>query len=270
MSEIIPATCLLQAGKLPKHIAIIMDGNGRWARQHNRSRIWGHQAGAKTVREIVRECARLGSHPSGKALGSHHPVYTEHSECVKDGIQQLTLYAFSTENWKRPPSEVNFLMRLLKRYLVKERPELAKNNIRFAAIGRIAELPPAVQQELAKTIELSAANTGMTLCLALNYGGRVEIIDAVKKMCQAVKEGNLSVSKIDTEVLRQYLYKPEMPDPDLLIRTGGEMRISNFFLWEIAYTELWVTPALWPDFDKKHLHEALQDYARRERRFGGV
>ncbi len=229
---------------LPQHIAIIMDGNGRWAKQKGRSRIKGHEAGAKSVRTIVRECARLG-------------------------VKRLTLYAFSRENWRRPRIEINFLMRLLKHYLVKERPELMKNKIRFAAIGRIAELPQGVQKELSKTIDLTSTNTGLILCLALNYGGRTEIVDAVRKIVQD-KRLSLNPEGITEETFSQYLYDPTMKDPDLLIRTASEMRLSNFLLWQTSYTELWITPTLWPDFCEKDLREAIQAYGARTRKFGGL
>jgi len=234
-----------QTQNLPEHIAIIMDGNGRWAKQKGFSRIRGHNAGANTVREIAEEAARLG-------------------------IKQLTLYAFSTENKKRPALEINFLMRLLKSYLVKERERLMKNNIRFTAIGRLNELPSLVQKELTKTMEMTAGNKGTILCLALNYGGRAEILDAVKKIAADVKNNSLSPDKINEETIKKHLYQPEMKDPDLLIRTANEMRISNFLLWQISYTELWITPVLWPDFTKEHLQQAINDYGKRERRFGGI
>lgn len=231
--------------KLPRHIAIIMDGNGRWARKRSFNRIRGHIEGVKSVREITEECA------------SKH-------------IKQLTLYAFSRENWSRPRIEVELLMRLLKRYLIKERPTIQKNNIRFTVIGRIDGLPKDVQREIEINIEESRHNTGMVLCLALNYGGRTEIVDAAKRLAKEVKDGKLSLEEIDEEIFKNYLYTSEMTDPDLLIRTAGEMRVSNFLLWEISYTELWVTPVCWPDFRKKHLEEALSDYAKRERRYGGL
>jgi undecaprenyl diphosphate synthase len=230
---------------LPGHIAIIMDGNGRWAKKQGLSRRKGHETGANLVRDIVTECAQIG-------------------------IKWLTLYAFSSENWKRPSYEVNFLMRLLKKYLIKERPELMKNNIRFTAIGKLEVLPKFAQEELENTEKITSVNTGMIFSLALNYGGRLEIIDAVRKIGREVEAGKISPEKIDENTFRKYLYKPEMPDPDLLIRTGGEMRISNFLLWEISYTELYITPVLWPDFNKQELHKALKDYAKRERRFGGI
>lgn len=229
----------------PQHIAIIMDGNGRWAKQQGLARIRGHEAGAKTVREITRECARLS-------------------------IKRLTLYAFSSENWKRPRYEINYLMRLLRKYLVKECGELMKNNIRFSAIGRLDELPRATQKELDRTIELTAKNTGTTLCLALNYGGRAEIVDAVKRIVRAVTNQTINPEKIDEGTISQHLYNPSMEDPDLLIRTASEMRISNFLIWQTSYTELWVTPVLWPAFTKQDLHEAIRDYGQRKRRFGGI
>lgn len=232
-------------GSLPEHIAIIMDGNGRWARQKKLLRIKGHETGAKAVREITRECA-------------------------KKHIKQLTLYAFSQENWKRPKREIDLLMKLLKNFLIGEREEIQKNNIRLTAIGRIKELPEFVQRELSISIEESKMNTGMVLCLALNYGGRTEIIDATKKIVAELKKGKLKIDEITEESFKKYLYMPNMPDPDLLIRTGGEMRISNFLLWEISYAELWVTDTYWPDFKKPHLEEALSAYANRERRYGGL
>ncbi|MBM4055928.1 MAG: isoprenyl transferase [Planctomycetes bacterium] len=232
-------------GLLPEHIAIIMDGNGRWARQQKLLRIRGHEAGAESVREITRECA-------------------------KKHIKQLTLYAFSQENWKRPKREIALLMKLLKNFLISERGEIRENNIRLTAIGRIEELPEFVQKELAISMEQSKMNTGMVLCLALNYGGRSEIIDATKKIAGELKDGKLKPEEITEESFKKYLYMPDMSDPDLLIRTGGEMRVSNFLLWEISYTELWVTDMYWPDFRKSHLEEALEEYAKRERRYGGL
>lgn len=232
-------------GHLPSHVAIIMDGNGRWARQRGLVRIRGHKEGIESVREITRECA-------------------------KRHLKQLTLYAFSQENWKRPKREVNLLMKLLKEFLVKERKEIEENNIRLTAIGRISGLPEDVQRELAISIEESKDNTGMVLCLALNYGGRSEIVDAAKDIAKSVKDGKMDLDEITEETFKKFLYTGEMTDPDLLIRTGGEMRVSNFLLWEISYTELWVTPICWPDFRKEHLEEAMKDYARRERRFGGL
>jgi undecaprenyl diphosphate synthase len=230
---------------LPRHIAIIMDGNGRWAQQTGRPRVWGHRQGAKTVRTITEECARLG-------------------------LGQLTLYAFSLENWRRPEEEVNALMALLRRFLIKEREILMKNNIRLTAIGRLAGLPAAVRAELEFTRKMTAHNTGMILCLALSYGGRGEILDAVKAIAGKVAAGQLQLDMLDEKLFSQHLYQPDMPEPDLLIRTGGEMRISNFLLWQISYAELWVTPVMWPDFGIAELHQALHEFGKRERRFGKV
>jgi undecaprenyl diphosphate synthase len=222
-----------------------MDGNGRWARQQGLQRVLGHESGAETVREITRECSRLG-------------------------VGRLTLYAFSAENWKRPEHEVRYLMSLLKKYLVSERREIMDNNIRFTAIGRLHELPDDVRRELAQTIEMSSRNTGMVLCLALAYGGRVEIVDAVRRLARDVQEGRCSPEEIDEQAIARYLYDPGAPDPDLLIRTGGDLRVSNFLLWQISYTELWVTPVKWPEFKREHLHEAIREYSQRDRRFGGI
>jgi undecaprenyl diphosphate synthase len=231
--------------KIPSHIAIIMDGNGRWARQQGLRRILGHESGAKTVRDISRECSRLG-------------------------VGRLTLFAFSAENWKRPEIEVKFLMKLLGDYLVNERPEIMDNNIRFTAIGRLEELPGEVKEKLAETIRISSKNTGMVLSLALAYGGRNEIVDAVRRLAREVKEGKRTPESIDEETISKYLYDSGAPDPDLLIRTGGDLRVSNFLLWQISYTELWVTPVKWPDFSKDHLHEAIREFSQRDRRFGNV
>lgn len=230
---------------LPRHVAIIMDGNGRWASKRGLARVRGHIEGVKSVREITEECA------------SRH-------------IEQLTLYAFSSENWSRPRFEVAILMRLLRRYLIREIKTIMDNNIRFAVIGRIEGLPEDVQKEIATEIELSKNNTGMILCLALNYGGRTEIVDAARRLAQKVQEGKLRPEDINEETLKENMYTAGMRDPDLLIRTGGDMRVSNFLLWEISYTELWVTPVYWPDFRKEQLEKALRDYAARERRYGGI
>ena len=228
--------------KIPRHLAVIMDGNGRWAKQHGYRRSIGHREGAESVRQITQECARLG-------------------------VERLTLYAFSADNWKRPPREVRALMRLLKKYLLKERREIMDNNIRFAVVGRIAELPQDVRDEIDTTITLSRANTGMIMCLALNYGGREEIVDAARELAREVGEGERTLESITEEALTRKLYGPE---PELLIRAGGDYRLSNFLLWQISYTELWVTPVMWPEFRKTHLHEALRDFSNRERRFGGL
>ncbi len=236
---------MVKRRRLPNHIAIIMDGNGRWAKRRGFIRVRGHEEGVKSVREITTECAKMH-------------------------IGQLTLYAFSNENWKRSKTEVKFLMRMLKRYLIEERKTIEDNNIILKAIGRIEALPEDVQRELFISIEESKNNTGMILCLALNYGGRTEIADAAKKLAEEVKRRKLDLQDINEDTFKSYMYMPEMPDTDLLIRTGGEMRVSNFLLWEISYAELWFTHVYWPEFRKKHLEEALGDYAKRERRFGGL
>ncbi len=235
----------MSANNLPRHIAIIMDGNGRWARNLGMTRIRGHIKGVNSVRDITTECA-----------GKH--------------LEQLTLYAFSKENWSRPRYEIGLLMRLLKRYLIKERPTIKDNNIRFTVIGQIEGLPEDVRKEIAINIEESKSNTGMILCLALNYGGRAEIVDAAKAIASDVAKGKLSLDEIDEDTFKHHMYTADMRDPDLLIRTGGDMRISNFLLWEISYAELWVTPVYWPDFKKEHLEEAIREYGSRERRYGGL
>ena len=234
----------LPRSKLPRHLAIIMDGNGRWAQQHGLARTGGHEAGARTIRAITTECARLG-------------------------LERLTLYAFSHENWKRPRTEVAFLMRLLKKFLIGERPTLAKNNVRLTAIGRLDDLPAPVRKELDRTIELSAGNTGLNLCLALSYGGRAEIVDACRRLARRVAAGALDPDAIDERRFAGELYQPGH-DPDLLIRTAGEMRVSNFLLWQISYAELYVTAACWPEFDVDELHKALHDFATRTRKYGGL
>jgi len=231
--------------QLPRHIAIIMDGNGRWAQLLGRPRVWGHRAGAKTVRIITEECVQLG-------------------------ISQLTLYAFSHENWQRPKQEIKYLMTLLGRFLVQERKLIMKNNIRFRTIGQTERLPASVRKELNLTKELSANNTGMILCLALSYGGRMEIVDAIKSITRKVVAGKISIGDIDENLCGQHMYQPEMPELDLLIRTGGEMRLSNFLLWQASYSELWITSVLWPDFNTETLHQAIQEFSTRERRFGKV
>jgi undecaprenyl diphosphate synthase len=239
------SSSLPEDAKIPSHIAIIMDGNGRWASEQGLRRVLGHETGAENVREITRECARLG-------------------------VGRLTLYAFSAENWKRPQIEVDGLMSLLRQYLVQERREIMDNGIRFTAIGRLQELPEEVRRELAETEAMSAGNKGMVLCLALAYGGRLEIVDAVRRLAQDVLEGLCAPDGIDERAIADRLYDPSAPDPDLLIRTGGDFRVSNFLLWQISYTELWVTQVRWPEFHKEHLHQAILDYAHRDRRFGGI
>jgi undecaprenyl diphosphate synthase len=235
----------LDPERLPVHIAVIMDGNGRWARQRGLPRVQGHAQGVHSVRSTVEECCRLG-------------------------VQQLTLYCLSSENWKRPANELSFLMALLEQYLIEERKEILDQNIRFSVIGRRGDLPPAVLREIDENARLTSDNTGMGLCLAINYGGRTELIDAVRSLAEQVRDGKLRPEQIDEAAISSALYTSGMPDPDLLIRTAGEMRVSNFLLWQISYAEIWVTERCWPDFDVATLRQALADYARRERRFGGL
>ncbi len=230
---------------LPRHVAIIMDGNGRWAATRGLSRTRGHAAGVESVRAVTRACARRGLH-------------------------QLTLYAFSEENWKRPQREVSLLMRLLRRFLIRERTEIMENDIRLTAIGRLHRLPPDVRRELEKTRELSAGNHGMVLNLALSYGGRQEILDALRAIARRVLANEIDPDEITEEVITAHLYQPDMPPPDLLVRTAGEMRFSNFLLWQVSYTELHVTQACWPEFREGHLDEAFESYGRRVRKFGGL
>jgi undecaprenyl diphosphate synthase len=230
---------------LPTHIAIIMDGNGRWAKQRHLPRIEGHRVGVESVRAIVRASGEVG-------------------------IKYLTLYAFSVENWNRPKDEVDMLMKYLARYLKSEIGELNKNNVRLEVIGQIYRLPEFVQEQLRKTHAALAKNTGLTLILALSYGGRTEIVEAVRAIAEKSKAGQLEPAEITEQSISQHLYTRHYPDPDLLVRTSGEMRVSNFLLWQISYAELVVTSTLWPDFRKPQLFEALEEYARRHRRFGGV
>ncbi|MGI8989742.1 MAG: isoprenyl transferase [Bryobacteraceae bacterium] len=232
--------------RLPAHIAIIMDGNGRWANRRRLPRVSGHKAGVGSVRETVEACAQLG-------------------------ISALTLYAFSVENWKRPRAEVDMLWHLLRFYLRKELMELQRNNIRLQAIGRLDELPPRVRDELDFVVAATAPNNGMRLNLAINYSGRAEIVDALNAILDAARiEGRLSALRIDEDLIGANLYTSTLPDPDLLIRTSGEMRVSNFLLWQIAYAELYVTETLWPDFNRAELLNAILDYQKRDRRFGGL
>jgi len=233
------------ADRLPRHVAVIMDGNGRWARRRMLPRVVGHREGVKRVREIVRACGELG-------------------------IAYLTLYTFSAENWSRPKAEVEQLMRMLERLLRDEVEELDKNNVRFEAIGRIWELPEAVQEGIRAMRERLRENTGLVLILALNYGGRQEIADMAKRAAQVVLDGKADLDSINESTLGSFQYLAELPDPDLLIRTGAEKRISNFLLWQSAYTELYFSDLLWPDFTRAELEKALVDYAGRERRFGRV
>jgi undecaprenyl diphosphate synthase len=237
----------LDPGRLPKHIAIIMDGNGRWARRRHMPRIAGHRAGVAAVRSTVETAA-----------------------CIH--IPALTLYAFSEENWKkRPKSEVDFLMRLLSRYLKLEVPTLNKNNIRLEYIGRQQELPESVQERMESARQATEKNSGMVLTLALNYSARTELVDAFRSLAQAAaRNGGLDHLHVDEEAIGRHLYTKHLPDPDLVIRTSGEMRLSNFLLWQLAYAEIYVTPTLWPDFRGLHLLEGIAEYQKRERRYGGL
>jgi undecaprenyl diphosphate synthase len=236
----------LDPGRLPAHIAIIMDGNGRWAGRRHLPRVAGHQAGVGPVRSAVETCARLG-------------------------VRDLTLYAFSTENWKRPRAEVDTLWRLLRYYLRKEFPEFHKNGIRLRAIGRLEALPGDVREELLSAVEATHGNSGLTVNMAINYSGRGEIVDAVNSVIDAARAaGRLSDLRVDEESIAANLYTAASPEPDLLIRTSGEMRVSNFLLWQIAYSELYVTETLWPDFDRTELLQAILAYQKRERRYGGL
>jgi len=241
-----PDWALAQAvdpGRLPAHIAVIMDGNGRWAKKRNMPRVAGHRAGIEPVRTAVETCARLG-------------------------IQALTLYAFSIENWKRPRAEIETLWRLLRYYLKSELPDLMRNNIRFQTIGRVEALPHQIQRELQETIHATARNTGLRVSLAINYGGRAEIVDAIAAMVDKARRGEHV--EVTEDSVNAHLYTAGLPEPDLLIRTSGEMRISNFLLWQIAYAELYVTDTLWPDFRRADLLRAVLDYQKRDRRFGGL
>src|ERR1700704_2454994 len=236
----------LDPARLPEHIAIIMDGNGRWAKRRSLPRVAGHKAGIGPVRSTVENCARLG-------------------------IRVLTLYAFSVENWKRPRAEVETLWRLLRYYLKQELPELQKNDIRLQAIGRLDALPPQVRRELDAAVDATSANRGLLVNLAINYGGRAEIVDAVNSILEMARlDGSIDKLKIDEKVNPPCLYTASCPDPDLLIRTSGEMRISNFLLWQIAYAELYVTETLWPDFTRAELLRAILEYQKRDRRYGGL
>jgi undecaprenyl diphosphate synthase len=230
---------------LPTHVAIIMDGNGRWAKERHLPRVEGHRNGVESVRAVVRGCGEVG-------------------------IKYLTLYAFSVENWNRPKDEVDTLMKYLARFLKSELGELDRSNVRLEVIGQIYRLPEFVQEQLRRTQSALAKNNGLTLILALSYGGRNEIVDACRSIAAKVKEGALDPAEINEKVVGEHLYTRLWPDPDLLIRTSGEIRVSNFLLWQISYAELVVTATLWPDFRKAQLFEALEEYARRHRRFGGV
>ncbi len=234
---------LIALGNIPRHVAIIMDGNGRWAKARGVPRLMGHRAGRESVREAVKGCAALG-------------------------VEVLTLYTFSIENWQRPVREVNALMTILRQTLRAERKELRANNVRLQVIGRPTDLPAPVREEIAATQRYLESCTGMQLNLALSYSGRAELVDAVRRLVSDAREMKIDPARIDDELLASYLYTAGLPDPDLLIRTSGEMRLSNFMLWQLAYTELWITDTLWPDFRRRHLHEAVAAYQGRERRFG--
>ena len=236
--------------KLPRHVAVIMDGNGRWAVRRGLPRFHGHRQGMEQVRDVVTEAANLHD-----ALG---------------GFDCLTLYSFSLENWKRPADEVEFLMGMYVEYLRRERPTMMRHNIRFRQIGRTDGLPAAVTDEVARTYEETGKNDGLTLCLALNYGGRAEIADAARAIAGAVGRGEIDPADVDESIVQRHLYTAGMPDVDLLVRTAGELRVSNYLLWQISYAEIHVTPDCWPDFTPAHLHAAVRDYAGRNRRFGAL
>ena len=231
--------------KRPRHVAIIMDGNGRWAQRQGLPRIEGHRRGVESVRRATEECARLG-------------------------IEQLTLYCLSSENWKRPPGEVDFLMHLLEQYMIEERQTIMEQDISVRVIGRREGIPAPTLAEMDKTIAMTAGNRGTRLCLAINYGSRGELLDAVRRVVVDVQDGKLHPATIDERAISDRLYTAGMPDPDLLIRTAGEMRVSNFLLWQISYTEIWVTELCWPEFREPTLHEAICAFAARERRYGGL
>jgi undecaprenyl diphosphate synthase len=235
----------LDANRLPQHIAVIMDGNGRWAQRRHLPRIAGHRAGVQSARTVIETCARLK-------------------------IPALTLYAFSMENWRRPKAEIDFLMRLLREYLRRELPVIHRNNIRLLVIGRPDQLPDAVRADVKRAMEQTEKNSGMKLAVALNYGGRAELVDAFNRILDRVRNNGLMNARVDEEMISQNLYTAGLPDPDLLIRTSGEMRVSNFLLWQIAYAEIYVTETLWPDFTRAQLFEALLDFQKRERRYGGL
>lgn len=231
--------------KIPKHIAIIMDGNGRWAQARKLPRVMGHKAGVETVRTVVKKCNSLG-------------------------VKYLTLYMFSTENWKRPKDEINSLMKLLAQYLKSEFDELNSNNVVINHIGDISKLPEICQKELIDAYEKTKDNTGLVLTLAINYGGRDEIIYAVKRLYKDISEKGMNIDDIDKDLFNNYLYTAEMPDPDIIIRPSGEQRLSNFLLWQCAYSEFWYSDINWPDFTEKDLEMAIYDYQHRDRRFGGI
>jgi len=243
--EIPDALAAVPRERWPRHIAIIMDGNGRWAQRQHLPRIEGHRRGVASVRRTTEECARLK-------------------------IEQLTLYCLSSENWKRPQPEIDFLMHLLEQYMIEERTTIMGNNLRVRMIGRRTGIPDQVLRELDKTVEMSAANTGMWLNLAVNYGGRAEIVDAVQAIGRDIAAGELEPDDVDERAIANRLYTAGLADPDLLVRTAGELRISNFLLWQISYAEIWVTDRCWPEFDETALYEAIRDFANRNRKYGGL
>ncbi len=236
---------LRKRGNLPRHIAIIMDGNGRWAKARGVPRLMGHRAGRESVREAIKGCVALG-------------------------IEVLTLYTFSIENWNRPAREVRALMAILRQTLRAERRELRENNVRLQVVGRVGDLPAPVRDAIAETRDYLADSTGLLLNLALSYSGRVELVDAVRSLLSPHGRHALRPDQVDEDLIASHLYTAGLPDPDLLIRTSGEQRLSNFMLWQLAYTELWITETLWPDFRRRHLYEAVADYQGRERRFGRI
>ncbi|MFW5692918.1 MAG: isoprenyl transferase [Thermoguttaceae bacterium] len=241
----VPPSLDVPPERRPRHLAVIMDGNGRWAQQRGLPRIEGHRRGADSARTVTEECARLG-------------------------IEQLTLYCFSSENWKRPRAELDFLMGLLVRYMAQQRAEVVERGIRVSVIGRREALPDDALREIDQTVAATRANTGLHVCLAINYGGRAELADAVRAIAAKAQAGELDPQHISEQTIAEHLYTAGMPEPDLLIRTAGELRVSNFLLWQISYAEIWVTDCYWPDFGVPQLHEAIRDYARRNRRFGGL
>jgi undecaprenyl diphosphate synthase len=236
---------LIARGNLPRHVAIIMDGNGRWAKARGVPRLMGHRAGRESVREAVKGCVALG-------------------------VEVLTLYTFSIENWARPRREVNALMAILRRTLREERRELRERNVRLRVVGRTRDLPEAVREAIDEAQDYLAGCDGLLLNLALSYSGRAELVDAVRALLREHRDGPLDPRRVDEDQIARHLYTAGLPDPDLLIRTSGEMRLSNFMLWQLAYTELWITDTLWPDFRRRHLYQAVADFQRRERRFGRV
>jgi len=230
---------------IPRHIAVIMDGNGRWAARQGKPRYEGHRRGSIIAREVTEACSELG-------------------------IEQLTLYCLSSENWKRPAAELDFLMQLLSHYMVEERPTMMKNNIRLKIIGRRERIPDFALEEMDRSVEMTASNTGMTLCLAINYGSRAEIVDAVQRIAREIEQKRITPDDIDEVLISNRLDTAGCPDPDLLIRTSGELRLSNYLLWQLSYAEIWITQTFWPDFNRELLLEAIDDFSKRQRRFGDV